>query len=107
MKRNFNKVFSSLKNIAKTNLPAGAQVLLYGSRARGDADETSDWDVLIILDKDKLEKSDYDNVSFPFTALGCDLNERINPVLYTLKEWAASSFTPFYKNVNEEGVALL
>ena len=74
MKRNFNKVFSSLKKIAKTNLPAGAQVLLYGSRARGDADETSDWDVLIILDKDKLEKSDYDNVSFPFTALGWDLN---------------------------------
>ena len=107
MKRNFNKVFSSLKKIAKTNLPAGAQVLLYGSRARGDADETSDWDVLIILDKDKLEKSDYDNVSFPFTALGWDLNERINTVLYTLKEWAASSFTPFYKNVNEEGVALL
>ena len=70
MKRNFNKVFSSLKKIAKANLPAGAQALLYGSRARGDADETSDWDVLIILDKDNLEKSDYDNVSFPFTALG-------------------------------------
>ena len=106
MTRNFNKVFSSLKKIAKANLPAGTQVLLYGSRARGDANETSDWDVLIILDKDKLEKSDYDNVSFPFTALGWDLNERINPVLYTFKEWAASSFTPFYKNVKEEGVAL-
>ena len=64
MKRNFNKVFSSLKKIAKANLPAGTQVLLYGSRARGDANETSDWDVLIILDKDKLEKSDYDNVKF-------------------------------------------
>ena len=84
MKRNFNKVFSSLKKIAKTNLPAGAQVLLYGSRARGDADATSDWDVLIILDKDKLEKSDYEIVSFPFSAFGWDLNERINPVLYTL-----------------------
>ena len=42
MKRNFNKVFSSLKKIAKANLPAGTQVLLYGSSARGDANGTSD-----------------------------------------------------------------
>lgn len=107
MKRKFNHIFSSLKKIAKANLPVGAKALLYGSRARGDADEASDWDVLILLDKDTLEKSDYDNASFPFTALGWDLNERINPVLYTFKEWAASSFTPFYKNVEEEGVVLL
>ena len=107
MKHNFDKVFSSLKETAKANLPAGAQALLYGSRARGDANEISDWDVLIILDKDNLEKSDYDSAAFPFTSLGWDLNIRLNPVLYTLKEWEASSFTPFYKNVQEEGIAFL
>ena len=28
-----------------------AQIILYGSRARGDAREDSDWDVIILLNK--------------------------------------------------------
>ena len=31
-----------------------AQVLLYGSRARGDANKDSDWDVLVLSNKDRL-----------------------------------------------------
>lgn len=107
MNRKFNKVFDFLKKTADANLPTGAYALLFGSQARGDADEDSDWDVLILLDKEKLEKSDYDNVSFPFVALGWEINERINPVLYTFKEWAASSFTPFYKNVEQDKIVLV
>ena len=34
---------------------SGAKVILFGSQARGDAKEDSDWDILILLNKDKVE----------------------------------------------------
>ena len=41
-----------LQRVAKEVMPVGSQVWLYGSRARGEAHKDSDWDVLILLDKD-------------------------------------------------------
>lgn len=83
-----------------------AKAYLFGSQARGDERPDSDWDVLILLDKPHLTASDYDNYSFPLRELGWELGETINPVLYTLNDWAKNSFTPFYKNVTQEGIAL-
>ena len=39
-----NKVVESIKEVAKNVLPENARLLLYGSRARGDYSEGSDWD---------------------------------------------------------------
>jgi len=83
-----------------------ARVILYGSQARRDARPDSDWDILILVDKPRITRDDYDNLAYPLRELGWELDEIINPVLYTLKDWARNSFTPFYKNVMEEGVAL-
>ena len=58
-----------LKGLARATMPAGSSLLLYGSRARGDAREDSDWDLLILLDKPRLEADDY-GVAYPFRELG-------------------------------------
>ena len=50
-------VVESIKDVAKNVLPENAKLLLYGSRARGDYSEGSDWDLLVILDKAKIEQS--------------------------------------------------
>jgi len=54
-------------------MPAGGKAILFGSQARGTARDDSDWDILIILDKEELLPSDYDNVTYPLTIVGWEL----------------------------------
>lgn len=83
-----------------------AKIILFGSRARGEATVDSDWDLLILVNKDKLEPDDFDTISYPIIELGWQQGEHISPKLYTMSDWFKRSFTPFYKNVEEEGVVL-
>ena len=83
-----------------------AKAILFGSRARGDYNFDSDWDILILIDKAKLDPADYDRISYPLYELGWKFDEKISPKLYTINDWLKRSFTPFYKNVEEEGVLL-
>lgn len=98
---------AQLRLLASQRIPRGGKAILYGSRARGDYGPHSDWDILLLIDKDTLEQADYDNVSYPFVLLGCDLHESITPILYTQKEWDSYKITPFYENVTREGISLL
>lgn len=102
-----DKALSLIKELAIDTVPKDGRVILYGSRARGDAHSDSDWDLLILLNKDRLEQSDYDKVSYPFVLLGLDLGEEINPILYTTKEWNSYEITPFHENVMRDGIELI
>ena len=99
-------IIDKIKDIARSTVPDGSEAILYGSRARGDARSDSDWDILILLNKDTLTQNDYDNVSYPFVMLGCNLGTEINHILYTKKEWETYQFSPFYENVNRDGIIL-
>lgn len=105
MKQKEKKILNRAKDILKTIAP-DARILLYGSRARGDAQNDSDWDILVILDKQKIESSDYDSISYPIYELGWQENVIFSIKLYTKTEWMRRSFTPFYKNVEKEGIVL-
>lgn len=95
------KIKETLQQVAP-----GAKLILFGSRARNEAREDSDWDILILIDKEKLKNEDYDTIAYPFFELGWTIGEMINPVLYTFNEWKKRSFTIFHKNVEEEGIVL-
>ena len=99
-------IINSIKRVAQQTLPPKSSVILFGSRARGDAKTGSDWDVLILLDKPALSVSDY-GLAYPFRELGWDLNEDISPQIYSTKEWKDYSYTPFYKNVEHDKIILL
>lgn len=99
-------IAQGVANVLKKAGRADAHVILFGSRARGDAHEDSDWDVLVLLNQDAITSVDMDHISYPIRELGWELDEMINPIMFTRHEWEAKSFTPFYKNVMKEGVVL-
>ena len=99
------KIINLIRETGRKVVPPDGQVWLYGSRARGDAHEGSDWDILILLNKPNLEASDYD-VTYPFRELGWDIGEEISPHIYTRKQWNEWSFLPFRKNVERDEYVL-
>ena len=101
------QILKAIKQTIRELMPgAGVKVILFGSQARGDAREDSDWDLVILLDKDKLEESDYDKYSYPLFELGWKIDAEIHPLLYTMKDWASRHFSMFCKNVEREGILL-
>ena len=59
-------ILQAIRRVRGEVIPVSGKVVLFGSQARGDAHDDSDWDLLILIDKDKLMPSDYDDFSFPF-----------------------------------------
>ena len=100
------QVIDSIRQLGRKTLPPNSSLLLFGSQARGDAHEGSDWDILILLDKPKISLNDY-GVGYPFRELGWQLGEEINPQVYSKKEWNGYSFTPFYKNIEQDKKVLI
>lgn len=96
----------AIRQVASTGIPKGAKVILFGSQARGDAHEGSDWDVLVLIDKDSLSPSDHDLYSYPFWELGWKIDAMIHPALYTLKDWNTKANPVFRTNVERDGIVL-
>ena len=70
MKKEQEHILAAIRKCLAKNLPAGRKAILFGSQAKGTARDDSDWDILIILDKEKLMAADYDNITYPLTKLG-------------------------------------
>lgn len=86
--------------------PPGSTILLFGSQARGDARPDSDWDVLVLLDKDKITNEDEDTISWPIHTLSWDFNEPIIPLLFTTKQWNHNLNAVFRESVLEDAITL-
>ena len=96
---------AEIKKVVSRQSP-DAKVILYGSRARGDAKPDSDWDILILVDKERITAQDFEKINYPVFEIGFRTDQYISPKLYTFKEWEARKITSFYKNVEREGIVL-
>lgn len=96
-----------IRKMGKDILPNGSHLWLYGSRARGDNRTDSDWDLIVLVDKEKQQLQDFDRYAYPFIEMGWQTGEEINPMLYTNSEWQKRSFTPFYRNVEHDKIVLV
>lgn len=107
MNSRFKEVTGKITDLGRKIIPAGGKLLLYGSRARSEARDDSDWDLLILLDKPKIDQSDFDEIAFPFISLGWDIGEMISAQTYTKEYWRKYSFLPFVKNVEHDKIELV
>lgn len=48
-----DEVLRTIRQKAVSIMPKDAKVILFGSRVRKDAKADSDWDILVLLNKDK------------------------------------------------------
>ena len=85
-----------------------AQVLVYGSYARGEQGPESDIDLLILLPEgDHVGYDEGMRIKSPLYRLEWSTGTMISPLVYTRKEWLERhKGTPFFYNVQREAVAL-
>lgn len=100
-----NKVLQLIMSVVNSSDP-NAQIFLYGSRARGDARKDSDWDVIVLLDRDNVPYVERSEISCDLWEKGLEIGEEINAFVYTKKQWESAPPSLFKHYVREEGIRL-
>ncbi|MQY80496.1 MAG: nucleotidyltransferase domain-containing protein [Bacteroidetes bacterium] len=99
-------ILLTIKDSVKSIDPT-ATVILYGSFARGDNDQNSDIDLLILLEKERLTRDDEKRIKYPLYDIEFETGQIISPLVLSKYDWESRhKITPFYENVTNEGVIL-
>ena len=101
-----NQILQLIKNSVKATDP-DATLILYGSYARGDFNENSDIDLLILIDKEKITRDDRIRIGYPLYDIELKEGIIISPMVRSKKIWKTQYIiTSFYRNVTKEGIVL-
>ena len=94
------KVKESVKSI-----DPDARIILFGSRARGDNNTSSDWDFLILTSK-TVVSSIKRKIRSGLIDTELEAEEVISTVIYSKDKRADLQVIPLYKNISKDGVEL-
>ena len=84
-----------------------AEIILYGSRSRGDAFSESDWDLLILVDG-PISDERTDRIRHRLYEIEWESGEVISSIVRNREEWNSDLYEamPFHQRVQQEGIRL-
>jgi predicted nucleotidyltransferase len=99
-------ILSKVKE-AVLRLEPSAEVVLYGSRARDDFREYSDWDFLVLVDG-PVDTVRTDRIRRMLFDIELDTDQIISSIIRSRQEWNSPRYSvvPLHKNVEREGIHL-
>lgn len=84
-----------------------ADIVLYGSHARGQSHKDSDWDILILLNQpnvNRLVEKEYRDELYD---IELEIGEPISTFVFSKIDWEQKyQMTPLYQNIKREGIRL-
>jgi len=83
-----------------------SEVVLFGSRARHEANEESDWDILILTPYPVDLKTEQ-KFRHKLFELELEYGQAISTFVYSKQDWNGKlRSTPLYQNIKREGITL-
>jgi uncharacterized protein len=84
-----------------------AEIILYGSRSRGDAASDSDWDLVILVDG-PLSDERIDCIRHRLYDVEWESGEVISSIIRNREQWNSALYKalPFHQRVEREGITL-
>jgi len=83
------------------------EIILYGSRARGDSFAESDWDFLILVNG-PVDEDRVDRIRHRLYEIEWESDQVLSSIVRSREQWSSQplSDTPFHRNVERGGIAL-
>lgn len=83
-----------------------AEIILFGSRARGEEKAESDWDILILVPY-KVDLKEEQKFRHALFDVELEYGQAISTFVYSKAEWQAKhQITPLYQNIEQDGITL-
>jgi uncharacterized protein len=106
MKTGKTEVLSRIRKLIRDIDPT-ADVILYGSRARGDEHPESDWDLLILLDQKNVNKKIEQTFRHHLFDLELEIGAPISVFAYSRQDWEGKySITPLFNSIKKDGILI-
>ena len=100
-----DKILSQIKSSIEKE-DSTADIILFGSRARGDNKPFSDWDILVLIDNIKTTDAE-DRFRNNLYDIELEIGQIISPIVYSKDYWLNKlKYSPLFNSVTREGIRL-
>jgi uncharacterized protein len=84
-----------------------ADIILYGSHARGQSHNNSDWDILILLNQSNVSRLIEKEYRDELYEIELEIGEAISTFVFSKNDWEMKyKVTPLYLNIKKDGIHL-